>query len=267
MFITLLLAKNCPELSYTLHYIIQASYKHKMCIQRWHHMQTTLCSFVCCCYWNMGINLLYSIEGIQINIMVAMYNLLVVQITDFNLNVQTKQEWKKSEQKLNLQATNKLVFYGSLYFNVQILFGLLVQIHCRIFEQKVQYKTCLLIGLFLSWQKDILEWWNIHHCISFNLKWFPYSQFYGRCIFIDMHANPLSPKCDQNFHPKNINTESREKVMRIYEMINVRKNSLIFPKIFLTYFLRKCTVSKCQNQSGEFVCGYWGLKGLNNFVC
>ena len=50
--------------------------------------------------------------------------------------------------------------------------------------------------------------------------------------------------------------------MRIYEMINIRKNSLIFQKIFLTYFLRICTVSKYQNQSGEFVCGYWGLKGL-----
>ena len=40
-----------------------------------------------------------------------MYNLYVVQITDLNLNVQKKEECKKSEQKLNLQATNKLVFY------------------------------------------------------------------------------------------------------------------------------------------------------------
>ena len=40
----------------------------------------------------MGINLLYSIEGMQINITVAMYNLNVVQITDLNLNIQMKQE-------------------------------------------------------------------------------------------------------------------------------------------------------------------------------
>ena len=74
----------------------------------------------------------------------------------------------------------------------------------------------------------------------------------GPYLLKDMHCNPLSPKCDQN--PKNINTKSREKVMRIYEMINIGKNSLIFQKIFLTYFLRKCTISKYQNQSGKFVC-------------
>ena len=34
MFLMLLLAKNCRELSHILHYIIQASYKRKMCIQR-----------------------------------------------------------------------------------------------------------------------------------------------------------------------------------------------------------------------------------------
>ena len=82
-----------------------------------------------------------------------------------------------------------------------------------------------------------------------------------------MHCNPLSPKCDQNFHPKNVNTKSREKVMRIYEVINIRKNSLIFQKIFLNYFLRKCTVNKYKNQCGEFVCGYWGLKGLYDSFC
>ena len=65
----------------------------------------------------MGIDLLYSIEGIRINITVSMYNLHVDQITDLNLNVQTKQELKKKiKQKLNLQATNKPVFYGNLYF-------------------------------------------------------------------------------------------------------------------------------------------------------
>ena len=57
----------------------------------------------------------------------------------------------------------------------------------------------------------------------------------GAYLLKDMHRNPLSPKCDQNFHPKNINTKSREKVMRIDEMVNIRKNSLIFQKIFLAY--------------------------------
>ena len=141
MFITLLLAKNCPELSYTLHYIIQASYKHKMCIQRWHHMQTTLCSFVCCCYWNMGINLLYWIEGIQINVTVAMYNLHVLQITDLNLNVQTNQEWKKKKMNRSLTCKQWINLFSTAAYtlNLQILFGLHEQIHCRIFEQKVRY--------------------------------------------------------------------------------------------------------------------------------
>ena len=40
----------------------------------------------------MGIDRLYWIEGKQINITAAMYNLHVVQITDLNLNFQTKQE-------------------------------------------------------------------------------------------------------------------------------------------------------------------------------
>ena len=109
-------------------------------------MQTTLCSFVCCCYWNMGIDLLYWVEGMQINITVAMYNLHVVQITDLNLNVQTKQELKK---KLNRSLTYKqwinqcsTVAYT---LNLQILFGLHEQIHCRIFEQKVRYIVYLLI--------------------------------------------------------------------------------------------------------------------------
>lgn len=56
--------------------------------------------------------------------MVAKYNLYVVQITDLNLNVQTKQELKKKanrsltcEQRINLCST---VAYT---LNLQILFG------------------------------------------------------------------------------------------------------------------------------------------------
>ena len=68
-----------------------------------------------------------------------MYNLYVVQITDLNLNVQTKQEKKKSEQKLNLQAMNKPVLYGSLYFKLTNFAWFTCTNPCRIFEQKVQY--------------------------------------------------------------------------------------------------------------------------------
>ena len=52
--------------------------------------------------------------------------------------------------------------------------------------------------------------------------------------------NPLSPKRDQHqFSPNKINTQSREKVLRINKMITKRKNVLIFYQILSTYSLRK----------------------------
>ena len=45
---------------------------------------------------------------------------------------------------------------------------------------------------------------------------------------IHVCINPLSPNGDQHqFSPKNIHTLSRDKVMRIYEMITKGKNALI----------------------------------------
>ena len=153
MFITLLLAKKFPQLSYILHYIIQASYKHKMCIQRWYHMQSTLCSFVCCCYWNMGIDLLYSIEGIQINITLAMYNLHVQCTCSPNYRLEPKcSKEARVKKKLNRSLTCKqrinLCSIVAYTLHLQILFGLHVQIHCRIFEQKVQY---VVQNLLIDW--------------------------------------------------------------------------------------------------------------------
>ena len=148
MFITLLWAKNCPELS---HINIKYVYKDGTTCRQ----PSVYLSVVVIEIWAS----IYSIGGIQINITMAMYNLHVVEITDLNLNVQTKQE--KSEQKLNLQATNKLaVFYSSLYFKFTNFVWFTCTNPLQDYLSKrysTLYKTCWLTGLFLSWQKDNLE--------------------------------------------------------------------------------------------------------------
>ena len=69
--------------------------------------------------------------------------------------------------------------------------------------------------------------------------------------------NPLSPNGDQHqFSPNNIHTSSREKVMRITKMIT-KKKCLDLLSNSLHTFSKKMY----RNQFGEFVCGYWGLKG------
>ena len=82
-----------------------------------HHMQTTLCSFVCCCYWNMGIDLLYWIKENR-----STYGGYVQFVCSPNYRFEPQRSnearVKKSEQKLNLQAMNKPVLYGSLYFKL-----------------------------------------------------------------------------------------------------------------------------------------------------
>ena len=69
--------------------------------------------------------------------------------------------------------------------------------------------------------------------------------------------NPLRANSDQKqFSPNNIHTLSRDKVMRINKMITKGKMPWSFIK-FSQVILKKIY----GDQFGEFVCGYWGLKG------
>ena len=69
--------------------------------------------------------------------------------------------------------------------------------------------------------------------------------------------NPLSPNGDQHqFSPNNIHPASRDKVMRITKMITQKKCLDLLSNSHNT-FAKKMY----RNQFGEFVCGYWGLKG------
>ena len=71
--------------------------------------------------------------------------------------------------------------------------------------------------------------------------------------------DPVSPKSDQHqFSPNNINTQSKEMVMRINKMITTGKMLWSFIK-----FSPLISKEMYEDQSGEFVCGYWGLKGYN----
>ena len=70
-------------------------------------------------------------------------------------------------------------------------------------------------------------------------------------------CNPISPNSDQHqFSPNDIHRLSRAKSMRINKVITQRK---IFDLLSnsLNWFLKEMY----GDQSGEFVCGYWGLKG------
>ena len=69
--------------------------------------------------------------------------------------------------------------------------------------------------------------------------------------------NPLSPNSDQHqFSPNDIHTMSRAKSRRINKMITKRK---IFD--LLSNSLNSFFTEMYGDQSGEFGCGYWGLKG------
>ena len=72
-----------------------------------------------------------------------------------------------------------------------------------------------------------------------------------------LSINPLSSNSDQHqFSPNNIHTLSRDYVMRIDKMITKEK----MPSSFINFsqLIRK---EMYGDQFGEFVCGYWGLKG------
>ena len=69
--------------------------------------------------------------------------------------------------------------------------------------------------------------------------------------------NPLSLNRDQHqFSPNDIHTMSRAKSRRINKMITNRR---IFD--LLSNSLNSFFTEMYGDQSGEFVCGYWGLKG------
>ena len=67
--------------------------------------------------------------------------------------------------------------------------------------------------------------------------------------------SPLSPNSDQHqFSLNDIHRLSRAKSMRINKMITKRK---IFD--LLSHSLNQFFKEMFGDQSGEFVCGYWGL--------
>ena len=69
--------------------------------------------------------------------------------------------------------------------------------------------------------------------------------------------NPLGPKSDQHqFSPNNISRSSRVKVMRITKLIT--KGRMLWS---WTKFSQLSLKEIYGDQSGEFVCGSWGLKG------
>ena len=72
-----------------------------------------------------------------------------------------------------------------------------------------------------------------------------------------MKFNLLSPEGDKHqFSPNNVNTQLREKVMRIDKMITKIKCFDLLSNSLNLFFMEKY-----RDQFGEFVCGYWGLKG------
>ena len=73
---------------------------------------------------------------------------------------------------------------------------------------------------------------------------------------MEVPFNPLSPNNDQHqFSPNNIHRLSRAKSMRINELITKRS---IFD--LLSNSLNQLFKEMYGDQSGEFVCRYWGLK-------
>ena len=74
--------------------------------------------------------------------------------------------------------------------------------------------------------------------------------------------NPLSPNSDQDqFSLNNIQTLSRDLVMRIYEM-NAYCFALIFYQILSTHSLRKYTKISSENLYVDIMMGLKGLSGV-----
>ena len=67
----------------------------------------------------------------------------------------------------------------------------------------------------------------------------------------------LTPEGDKHqFSPNKVNTQLREKVVRIDKMITKIKCFDLLSNSLNVFFMEKY-----RDQFGEFVCGYWGLKG------
>ena len=77
-------------------------------------------------------------------------------------------------------------------------------------------------------------------------------------------TNPvLSPKSDQRqISPDNISTTSRAKAMRINKMII--KGKMLWSFITFSLLILK---EMHRDQSREFLCGHWGLKGIILLPC
>ena len=78
----------------------------------WYHRQTTLCLCGCCCFWNLSISLLYSIEWIQINITAAtIYSKIQLWTKIFKRNVDLV--------ICHVFTANVLYFSSNLYFGIK----------------------------------------------------------------------------------------------------------------------------------------------------
>ena len=78
--------------------------------------------------------------------------------------------------------------------------------------------------------------------------------------YLFTYFNPLSPNSDQHqFSPDNIHMLSREMVTRVNQIIT--KEKMVWSFIKLSQLISK---EVYEYQCGEFVCGYWGLKGYQN---
>ena len=86
------------------------------------------------------------------------------------------------------------------------------------------------------------------------------------CV-VEKRVNTSSPNGDQHqFSPNNIHTLSRDKVMRINEMITKRENALIFYQILSTTSLKKCIEISLENYYVDieafFSCRHEKLSGM-----
>ena len=127
---------------------------------------------------------------------------------------------------------------------------LIGQVNSKSYSWPVENLLCQSTGQNFFWT---LQTGSTSHN---SLPWREFSSL--QRVFLSGHSlNPVSPNSDQQqFSPNNIHTLSRDKVMRINKMIIIEKIPWSFIK-----FSQLILKGDVRNQFGEFVCGYWGLKG------
>ena len=154
----------------------------------------------------------------------------------------TKSHGKIGDQMNDLQYQNSTILESNAL--------------CSIKKSTLRLKSYLF--LFGCWEVNSI-WLIIPEPANQRCDW----GFQSECMW-HMHnlcalasINPLSANSDQKqFSPNNTHTLSRDKVMRINKMITKGKMPWSFIK-FSQVILKKIY----GDQFGEFVCGYWGLKG------